>query len=160
MYQGAGVGGEGNAPYRRPNQLYGDYSRDTWLPTQQYNKSSNSRKLFCAARPLQSLGSQCFELLIKWVDIPCKLVKSSASKWVKSDIIMVLRIGAGECESVTKPRLHLELAVPWLLSTFGFLFLNVNSGDHDNDMIVMSRTKWKVPSTLFSHPVHFELFVL
>ena len=96
---------------------------------------------FCAARPFQSLGSQCFELSIKWVDIPCKLVKSSASKWVESDIIMVLRIGAGECVSVTKPRLHLELAVPWLLSTFGFLFLNVNSGNHDDDMIIMSRTK-------------------
>ena len=96
---------------------------------------------FCAARPFQSLGSQCFELSIKWVDIPCMLVKLNALKWVRSDITMVLRIGAGECVSVTKPRLHLELAVPWLLSTFGFLFLFLNSGDHDNDMIVMSRTK-------------------
>ena len=107
---------------------------------------------FCAARPFQSLGSQCFELSIKWVDIPCKLVKSSASKWVKSDITMVLRIGAGECVSVTKPRLHLELAVPWLLSTFGFLFSLI--------VVIMMMTKLKVPSTLFSHPVLFALFVL
>ena len=66
---------------------------------------------------------------------------------------MVLRIGAGECVSVTKPRLHLELAVPWLLSTFGFLFLNVNSGDHDDDKIKSSFHS-------FSHPVFFALFVL